>query len=97
MSAQPENARYNLMKKVLKERCVDLVKLLDGIVKKRVGKGAALLLAQLFASGSRGKCHRDRHAPSHKRRSVLKGSLTRDFQLLVFCHKSVSPMSLVTL
>jgi hypothetical protein len=61
-SAQP--GENGLIKKVLKEKCVDLVKLLDGIVKKRVGKGAALLLAQLFASGSRGKCHRDRHAPS---------------------------------
>ncbi len=63
------------------------MKLLDGIVKKRVGKGAALLLAQLFASGSRGKCHRDRHAPSHTPKetiSILKGSMTRDFQLLVF-------------
>jgi hypothetical protein len=64
MSAQPgENAHDNLMKNILEERSLDLVKLLDGIVEKRVGKGAALLLAQLFASGSRGKCHRDRHAP----------------------------------
>jgi hypothetical protein len=50
---------------------VDLMKLLDGIVEKRVGKGAALLLAQLFASGSRGKCHRDRHAPSHTQKETI--------------------------
>jgi hypothetical protein len=59
------------MKKVFEERCVDLMKLLDGIVEKRVGKGAALLLAQLFASGSRGKCHRDRHAPSHTQKETI--------------------------
>jgi hypothetical protein len=72
MSARPvENARDNLMKKVFEKRSVDLMKLLDGIVEKRVGKGAALLLAQLFASGSRGKCHRDRHAPSHAQKETI--------------------------